>query len=262
MAKKKVKYYSDEKNDDFARLNIKQKPLGEDFEYEHTNLIWNTCSCVVYRFIAKPLIFVIVKVAHRQRFKNKKVLKQVKNSGAFLYSNHTNYVLDAGVPNLIKPIKRNYIVVNPSATSIPGMKNLVEMLGAIPIGENLSENKKMIKCINHRIDEKKFITIYPEAHIWPYYTGIRDFESVSFGYPCYTNSPSFTITNCYQKRKVGKRPKVVSFVDGPFYPDNSLPLKERKEKLRNECFESMEKRTRESSTYSYVSYERIDIKAP
>ena len=69
-------------------------------------------------------------------------------------------------------------------------------------GETLSENKKMVKCINHHINDGKFVTIYPEAHIWPYYTGIRDYEAVSFGYPCYTNTPSFTITNCYQKRKV------------------------------------------------------------
>ena len=45
MAKeKKVVYYSDESNDDFAELGIKRKPLGENFEYIHKNIIWNTCS--------------------------------------------------------------------------------------------------------------------------------------------------------------------------------------------------------------------------
>ena len=258
MTKQRVRYYSDEKNDDFARLNISKKPLGEDFEYEHTNIIWNTCASVVYYLVAKPLIFLIVKVAHEQKFRNRKVLKKARKSGAFIYANHTNAILDAAVPNIVKATKRNYIIASPSATSIPGLKNLVEMLGAIPIGDTLSENKKMVKCVNRRIEEGKFVTIYPEAHIWPYYTGIRDFESVSFGYPCYTNTPAFTVTNCYQKRRVGKRPKVVSYVDGPFYPDNTLPLRERKEKLRNECHESMRRRAEESSTYSYISYEKVD----
>ena len=258
MSKNRVRYYSDEKNDDFARLNIKTKPLGDNYKYEHDNIVWNTCSCVTYRFIAQPLIFVFIKIIHKQKFKNRKVIRKVKHSGAFIYANHTNSILDAAVPNLVKPSKRNYIIVNPNATSIPGIKNLVEMLGAIPIGETLSENKKMVKCINHHINDGKFVTIYPEAHIWPYYTGIRDYEAVSFGYPCYTNTPSFTITNCYQKKLVGKRPKVVSYVDGPFYPDTSLPLHERKEKLRNECHLAMERRAKECSTYSYIKYEKLE----
>ena len=258
MAKeKKVIYYSDESNDDFAELGIKRKPLGEDFEYIHKNIIWNTCSFVVYRMIAQPLVYVFVKVAHRQRFKNKKVLKEAKKSGAYIYANHTNMLLDAFVPNIVKMRRRGYILVGPDTTSIPGLKNIVEMMGAIPLGQNLNENKEMIECMNHRIKKNKgYVTIYPEAHIWPYYTGIRDFKSNSFGYPCYSNTPVFTMTNCYQKKLFGKRPKVATYIDGPFYPDESLPMKERKEKLRNQCHDAMEKRAKENSTYSYIVYQK------
>ena len=227
--KNKTIYYSDELNDDFASLGIKKKPLGDDFEYIHKNILWNTCSLVRYRMIAQPLVFVFVKVAHRQRFKNRKVLKTARKTGAFIYANHTNMLLDAFVPNIVKLRKRGYILVGPDTTSIPGLKNIVEMVGAIPLGQTLSENKEMLECINHRIAKNKgFITIYPEAHIWPYYTGIRDFKAGSFSYPCYTDTPVFAMTNCYQKKLIGKHPKVVTFVDGPFYPDKNLPMKERK----------------------------------
>ena len=257
MAKEtKVVYYSDELNDDFAQLGIKRKPLGEDFEYIHRNLIWKTCSFVVYRLIAQPLVFVFVKVAHRQKFKNRKVLRKATDSGAFIYANHTNMLLDAFVPNIVKLRRRGYILVGPDTTSIPGLKNIVEMVGAIPLGQNLEENRKMMECINHRIEKKGLVTIYPEAHIWPYYTGIRNFSASSFGYPCYMNKPVFTMTNCYQKRVIGKYPKVVTYIDGPFYPDTSLPMKERKEKLREECHATMERRAKENSTYSYVVYEK------
>ena len=130
------------------------------------------------------------------------------------------------------------------------------MVGAIPLGQNLEENRKMMECINHRIEKKGLVTIYPEAHIWPYYTGIRNFSASSFGYPCYMNKPVFTMTNCYQKRVIGKYPKVVTYIDGPFYPDTSLPMKERKEKLKEECHSTMERRAKENSTYSYVVYEK------
>ena len=46
--KNKTIYYSDELNDDFASLGIKKKPLGDDFEYIHKNILWNTCSFVIY----------------------------------------------------------------------------------------------------------------------------------------------------------------------------------------------------------------------
>lgn len=255
--KNKTIYYSDELNDDFASLGIKKKPLGDDFEYIHKNILWNTCSFVIYRMIAQPLVFVFVKVAHRQRFKNRKVLKTARKTGAFIYANHTNMLLDAFVPNIVKLRKRGYILVGPDTTSIPGLKNIVEMVGAIPLGQTLSENKEMLECINHRIAKNKgFITIYPEAHIWPYYTGIRDFKAGSFSYPCYSDTPVFAMTNCYQKKLIGKHPKVVTFVDGPFYPDKDLPMKERKEKLRKQCYDTMVKRAKENSTYSYIVYEK------
>ena len=258
--KNKTIYYSDELNDDFASLGIKKKPLGDDFEYIHKNILWNTCSFVIYRMIAQPLVYVFVKVAHRQRFKNKKVLKTARKTGAFIYANHTNMLLDAFVPNIVKLRKRGYILVGPDTTSIPGLKNIVEMVGAIPLGQTLSENKEMLECINHRIAKNKgFITIYPEAHIWPYYTGIRDFKAGSFSYPCYTDTPVFAMTNCYQKKLIGKHPKVVTFVDGPFYPDKNLPMKERKEKLRKQCYDTMVKRAKENSTYSYIVYEKKDL---
>ena len=258
--KNKTIYYSDELNDDFASLGIKKKPLGDDFEYIHKNILWNTCSFVIYRMIAQPLVFVFVKVAHRQRFKNRKVLKTARKTGAFIYANHTNMLLDAFVPNIVKLRKRGYILVGPDTTSIPGLKNIVEMVGAIPLGQTLSENKEMLECINHRIAKNKgFITIYPEAHIWPYYTGIRDFKAGSFSYPCYTDTPVFTMTICYQTKLIGKHPKVVTFVDGPFYPDKNLPMKERKEKLRKQCYDTMVKRAKENSTYSYIVYEKKDL---
>lgn len=35
--------------------------------------------------------------------------------------------------------------------------------------------RSFLDAIRTRIEEGSFIMVYPEAHIWPYYTGIRDF---------------------------------------------------------------------------------------
>lgn len=55
---------------------------------------------------------------------------------------------------------------------------------------------------------------------------------------------------------------MVTYVDGPFYPDGSLSAKQAKETLRNAAFETMEKRS-ENSDAEYIRYVRAeDEKTP
>lgn len=103
---------------------------------------------------------------------------------------------------------------------------------------------------------KSSVTIFPEAHIWPYYTKIRPFGAASFKYPVKLQVPVFCITHCYRKRKFGKRPRIVSFVDGPFYPDQSLPVGEATQKLRDQIYATMCERAEKYSDYAYADYIR------
>ena len=79
--------------------------------------------------------------------------------------------------------KRNFLIVNPVNISLKGTGTLVEMLGAMPIPSNKSAMKNFLNAIKQKINKGYAITIYPEAHIWPYYTKIRPFKDVSFKYP-------------------------------------------------------------------------------
>ena len=55
--------------------------------------------------------------------------------------------------------------------------NSIQLLGAIPIPNNKNGMKNFINAIETHINKKHSITIYPEAHIWPYYTKIRPFKA-------------------------------------------------------------------------------------
>ena len=196
------------------------------------------------------------KIVPLHRFKNKKAILKVGISGAYVYANHTNFILDAFLPNLIRHFRRGYIVVGPDTMSVPGLNTIVEMLGAIPLGSTIKQKKEMIRCVKTRIRQRNLITIYPEAHMWPYYTGIRPFTDASFSYPAHTGTPVFAMTTCYQKRKIGSFPKTVTFIDGPFYPDESLPMAERKKVLRDQCYNAMKDRAEKNSTYEYIAYRK------
>jgi len=106
-----------------------------------------------------------------------------------------------------------------------------------------------------RILEGHPVVIYPEAHIWPYYTSIRPFKSTSFRYPARFQEPSFCFTTTYQKNGNKKKPKIVIYVDGPFYPNSDLNLKEQQEDLRNRIYECMLERSK-NSNFEMIEYKK------
>lgn len=247
---RKIIYYSDELNDDFAGTNIEQKKLPEDFEYINKNFFFKLGKFLLHWLII-PIIWLMVKIIYHQSYVNKRALKRCKKSGYFVYGNHTNAMLDAYLPTLLTFPRYTYLIANPDAVSIKGVKNLVLMLGAFPLPNSMGLTFKFMSAIKQRVNKKGVIMIYPEAHIWPYYTDIRNFRADSFVYPVENNKPVFCFTNVYKKRRIGKRPKVVTYVDGPFYPDQTLTKRENIQNLRNKVYETMKKRVQSNPKYEY-----------
>ena len=60
------------------------------------------------------------------------------------------------------------------------------------------------------------------------------------------------MTNTYQKRKNGKV-KIVTYIDGPFFWDNSLSKKDQKADLRNKVYNTMVERSK-NSNFEYIKY--------
>ena len=144
--------------------------------------------------------------------------------------------------------------MNPVNISLKGTGTLVEMLGAMPIPSNKSAMKNFLEAIKQKINKGYAITIYPEAHIWPYYTKIRPFKDVSFKYPIQLKKPAFCITNTYQSYgKNNKKIRIVSYIDWPFYPNKELTLKEQQKELRNKIYNCMEERS-ENSNIEHIKY--------
>ena len=172
-----------------------------------------------------------------------------KGSGYFVYANHTQPFADTFIPSIAIFPKRNFLIVNPENISVKPFGWLIELLGAIPVPGNKTAMKNFLNTIQEKIEKKYCITIYPEAHIWPYYTKIRPFKSVSFKYPVEMDKPVFCVTNTYQKYgKKGNKVKIVSYIDGPFYVDkNLISVKEQKEDLRNRVYECMVKKSQNSN---------------
>ena len=128
------------------------------------------------------------------------------------------------------------------------------MLGAIPVPGDKVSMRNFLEIIKKHIKKGHSITIYPEAHIWPYYTKIRPFKSVSFAYPVDLKKPVFCMTNTYQAYgKNNDKIKIVTYIDGPFFVNEDLPKKEQKQELRDRVYNCMVERSK-NSNIEYIKY--------
>lgn len=252
---RKVIYFSDELNEEFSEARITPRVVDHDYPYFHGK-IWDLSSLVLQNVLSMPVKFLYAKAKFRIKYVGCEKLKEYNDSGYFIYGNHTQVFADTFIPSLANYPKRNFFIVNPENISMPGLGMLVEMLGAIPIPCDKGGMKRFIESVEDKIKRNYSITIYPEAHIWPYYTGIRPFKAVSFHYPVKLKCPVFALTNTYHRRgRHGGKVKIITYIDGPFFADETFNTKEARQKLRDQVYQCMAERS-ESSDYEYIEYRR------
>lgn len=246
---KKTIYYSDELNEEFSTAKITPRKIDENYKYIHKNPFWNFASLIAQNILSMPIKILYSKIKFRIQYIGKEKIKPFKNQGYFIYANHTQPFADTFIPSIPIYPKRNFFIVNPENVSMKGFETLVEMLGALPIPSNKGAMKNFLEVIRQKIEKKYSITIYPEAHIWPYYTKIRPFKNVSFKYPIQLKVPSFCITNTYQSYgKNNNKVKIVTYIDGPFFPDENLTNpKEKQQNLRDKIYNCMTDRSKNSN---------------
>ncbi len=257
MKPDKIFYYSDPLNDDFSPNEIKTEFVGRDFKYLRRSILWNGCARFLYYGIALPIVYLISKLYLGVKFENRKVLKKVRKKGVFLYGNHTRS-LDAFLPPLAAFPRRAFIIANPDAVSIPFLRGIVQMLGAIPVPSEAHALKsfRAALCAHHR--KRDLIAIYPEAHIWPFYTGIRPFSDVSFSYPVQENAPVVCMVTTYRRRRglfcFCKKPGMTITFSEPMEPNASLSPREARKDLRDRAHEFMLFVSQTKENVEYVRY--------
>ena len=257
----KTIYYSDELNDDFASTqNIKTQPLPPNYKWVHKGILWKFFSGVLYYLIVYPLVVITNHIYFGLKIKNKGVIRKL-HSGCFLYSNHTQH-LDPFISAQVSGWgHRTYFLAGPDAFSITGLRHLIAMLGAMPVGYDLDSMKKMAYAVHDRYKQKACITIYPEAHIWPYYNDIRNFKNASFAYPVGLDAPVVAMVATYRKRRgitrlFFRHPCITVYCSNPMYSDPTLSRKAAKKELRDRVYQWMKKTAEEHNHYEFIHYEK------
>ena len=285
----KTVYYNNELTDEFSLAVITPKKIDGNYKYDRDRIGGRLLHFIFYRIIAIPTAFFYLHLSHHhkivgrekikafiaeakndeRRRREQKALRRAQKQSAtaavsprscFIYGNHTQATADALIPTFITHPANAYVIVHPNNVSMPVLGRITPYIGALPLPDDIAASRNFRAVIDKRVREGSPIFIYPEAHIWPYYTGIRPFPDDSFYYPIKYNVPVFCFTNTYKRRGNGK-PRIVTYVDGPFYPDGELPLKERRRELRDRVYDCMKQRSLESDIV-WIEYRPADEDSP
>ncbi len=252
--REEVRYYR-EFTDDFVESGQQDKRLPEGYQWLHRNPLYRAAAAILYGIAVIFAFFyshfvLHIRVVGREKF------KACRGKGIFLYGNHTQPVGDAFAPAMYICPKRLYTVAGAANLGIPVLGKLLPMLGALILPESFSQMKSFQEAMQYHLEHGRCIIIYPEAHVWPYCSFVRPFPETSFHYPVQYGEPVYCMTTTYQKRRHGEKPRITTYIDGPFEPDLNLSKKEAIRKLHDEISDCMQDRSR-ASTYEYIRYEKM-----
>lgn len=255
QVRQKIIYYDDIMNDEFSTAKITPRKIDGSYVYLPAGAFKKFTHFFWYRVVAKPLARLYLKIKFAHRVVNARLLREEKD-GYFLFGNHTQAIADALIPGVIGGRKSVYVIVHPNNVSMPVLGAITPTLGALPLPDDKEATENFIRAVKTRVEEGNAVCIYPEAHIWPYYTGVRPFGEKSFRYPVNYKKPTYCFTNTYQRRgKRGDKVRLVTYIDGPFYPDERLSAQAGRKQLRDMVYETMCRRA-ENSDIQVIKYEK------
>ena len=253
-------YFSDELNDDFYEFEkIKRPELKPNYNYVHHNIFRRILDGFVYYVIAKPILG-LVSFLHGVRYKNKKNLRVLHGKGAFIYANHIGLSDVYKFQSLVFWKKVNIIGYS-DTTAIPIASLVVKAFGYLPIGMDATNLRGLRDGCEFLVKKRKeYVLIYPEAHIWPFYTKIRPFKNVSFVYPAESMSPVVPAVTVFRKVWYSKKPKQTIIFGRVIFPQEGLTVNENRDYLRDECYKEMVRIASSVEQPQYIEYIRVEPK--
>ena len=256
--RQKIVYYRDALKDDFGGKHGTGAPVDASFPYLRTSPAWRAGAFLLYYGVALPLVWLINRLWFGLRVKNRRALRSLRKrrTGWFFYGNHTRAFPDATAATLLAFPRRGYVVANPDAVSIRGLSHVVQLLGAIPLPTALGGMRPFCGALERRVREGGAVMIYPEAHTWPFYTGVRPFTAASFAYPARLGAPVVAVASVYRKRLLPFLPPAMTlYLSDPILPDPALSPAAQRDVFRDRVYAFLTEKAALNEV-EYIRYEK------
>ncbi len=245
----------DAAEDDYGVVSkhVTMRPVDETYRYRRRNPLWRLVAAFLY-YIVVPIPALVIALLHGMRFVNRRAFRQA--GGCYAYANHTHWV-DVFIPYLLSFPRRAYVVAGPTAVSVPVVRHLVPMLGGVPLNITEAGKAAFREYLADLVRRGHPVAIFPEAHEWPYFNGIRDFPPYSFTYPVHRPAPviGYVVTYRRRRRLTGHRPFLTVTVGQPIPPETWAGAEDPKALLKEKVHGFMVDTVQREHSFGWVEYD-------
>lgn len=218
-----------------------QVPLGFDYLLDG---FWGKVGHFLIKTIAMAILKPFNRLFFGYRLRGKENIKKVKDTGAVTICNHV-HPMDCTFLCCAFWQKRLYYLTLSSNFEIPLIRHLIRIFGAIPISDNISAKQEMRAAMNSALQKGRFVQIYPEGILRPYYSSLRTFRNGAFHMAYINNKPILPSVVTFREPgglyKIFKRkPCIQLTVLDPIYPNTKAPKAEEIQRLKELCRQQMQ----------------------
>ena len=239
---------------------ILKDKVNEKYKFVKKGFFYKVFSFIFYCF-AFIVLFPSVWLFYMPKVKGRKNLKKVKN--AVFISNHA-FVMDCAILSVYTlPFIRPYIITERDSFQIPVVKNIIRLLRAVPIPNNLKAYKNFMTSIDGELNNRKSLLVYPEGSLWPYFAKIRPFKTGAFRFSVKNNVPVVPIVMSFRKpnklyRMFGrKKPFVNVNILEPIYVNSKCNMKDEEKRICDLTNSIMTEEFNKTNSYVYINEKRL-----
>ena len=191
------------------------------------------------RALLYAIVFPMARIRLGLKIEGRETLKQHRDAlqnGVISCSNHIHLWDYISVMKAVRP-RRTHVLV--WAKNVSGENGtLIRLVGGVPIPENsMRGTKAYLQALHGLMDDGGWLHVYSEGSMWEFYQPIRPFKHGAAYLACEWERTIVPMAFSYRRpgwirRKVFRQIACLTLRMGePLFPDETLPLKERRRDL-------------------------------
>ena len=187
-----------------------------------------------FRTVLKVLAPLLLKVAYGYRVVGKENRRALKKQGAIVVCNHISY-LDTLFVRAAAGHYRSFHTMAPwnNKTGVGGW--FMRHAGMWAFSANLAATKNLMREMERRLKQGKFVNFYAEQAMWVNYPKPRPMKDGAFYYAVKMDVPVLPVFCTFRKNRRGHMKKLRIHILPAVYADKSLPRAARIAKMKAEA---------------------------
>lgn len=205
-----------------------------DGEFRHRQSLGGRLLSGLFRTVLKVLAPVLLKVAYGYRVVGKENRRALKKQGAIVVCNHISY-LDTLFVRAAAGHYRSFHTMAPwnNKTGVGGW--FMRHAGMWAFSANLAATKNLMREMERRLKQGKFVNFYAEQAMWVNYPKPRPMKDGAFYYAVKMDVPVLPVFCTFRKNGRGHMKKLRIHILPAVYADKSLPRAARIAKMKAEA---------------------------